>query len=139
MIESPPNNDLARRLSGAATVYHLLSHGLLVGGIVLFLVNVVPNFKRTFEDFKLPLPLLTERTITVSDWCLDNIFLATAMLGLILVSDAAVLVWLRHGLGQSILGQAWSVLVSLSFGGLLALGFCAMYQPLTVLMETLSG
>ena len=83
---------LPRRLRVSPVVFVLAVHLALWIGVVYGLVYQVPAYKRTYEDFGMRLPQITQMLLDVSDLAVDFAWLFMPVLLTALVGDAVVLV-----------------------------------------------
>ena len=114
------------------------SHALLGAVQIFVLLSVVPRFKRTFADFGMKLPWVTEILIDISDVVVDFWFLLPLALAPLLVSDFAALYLLRRQEKTRVWARIWFysiLLLLLAGGGVIAI---AIFLPLIELMEGLS-
>ena len=75
------------------------------------LLYIVPEFERTFEDFRMRLPYLTERMILASRIAVQFWFFVMPSAFIVLVIVSWVSYVLRHRVGKSSVSTIWFVLL----------------------------
>jgi type II secretory pathway component PulF len=121
----------------ATTLALLALVGLLWAGVVVELTVVAPRYERTFMDFRVRVPWVTEVTLSLSRWLIRFWYVAApaGLLAAMVVTLASFAI--RH-LGRSrLLSAAWWALLivtPLLVSGLIAL---ALYLPMASLVEGL--
>jgi type II secretory pathway component PulF len=88
-------------------------HGLVGLAVCLFLLFVVPGYKRTLADFQMRVPAFTEWVIAVSDWLGHYLYVMPPFVLIVLVVDAAALFLLRWKRQTRPLSWVWFMVVLL--------------------------
>src|SRR5437773_11868765 len=110
-MNAGPVNDPIRHASVAITVAFVgLSLALFLTWLSL-MIFIVPGFERTFMDFRMRVPYLTELTINVSRWGVKYwyVLLIVAVPGYAVI--AFVSYFLRHQTKQRLLCWLWFALI----------------------------
>jgi type II secretory pathway component PulF len=114
-----------------------MTHAIAWAPLLIFLIRVVPSYKKLFADFAMKLPELTMSILDLSDLVVDLGWIGVAAGVTVLVAlDCLVLsLLLRY---QRILGWLWFGLLVL--GAILTLLGCwsVVHLPLVELMEGLA-
>jgi hypothetical protein len=91
----------ASRPGPAAVISMTATHAALWGALLLYLGLFVPRLEKTFLDFNVKLPAVSEWVLSCSRWAARYPYLLPAALLCLLGADAAVAVLLRRP------GRAW--------------------------------
>ena len=94
-------------------VFVLAVHLALWIGVIYGLVYRVPAYKRTYEDYGMRLPQITQLLLDVSDFTVDFGWLFIPGLLAAVVFDAVVLVLLWQMCQHRVWGWLWAVLMTL--------------------------
>jgi type IV pilus assembly protein PilC len=65
---------LKRKVKGAM-IYPVVVVTVAVGILTFIMIKIVPAFRDIFEEFDLPLPVMTEMLVNVSNWCVQYWYL----------------------------------------------------------------
>lgn len=116
---------------------HVVSHGLLWGGLLLVYLFVAPRFALLFDDFGLDLPQMTVSVISASAFAARYWYLALALLLMGLALDYRVLT-IYTGRRQWRWARFCWLLVMVGLPMLnLALTMVALFVPLMNLTQSL--
>jgi hypothetical protein len=132
-FRAPGPSRLADALMAAALA---VVHGLAWAPFFITLLIYVPRYEKTFADFAMRLPWLTESVIDLSDMLLFYFPLVLVMLPLCLALDGLALYGLRRW--SRPLSWAWFVLLLLAGIMAFAIVRLAMMLAMIELMEGLS-
>lgn len=138
-----PTPDILRRPDDqpdpwAITLIRLIVHALLLFALTIALLGVVPRFARTFADFGMKLPFVTELIIDIASAMVQFAFFVPVVLAALLAVDWAALYCLQRNQQRS-LARLWFFLILLLILGVAAGMFLAMYVPLMELHTGLSA
>ena len=117
-----------------AAIGTALHAGFVLSLFVLY-IWFVPARKKTFDEFGLALPWLTQTVIRVSSWIAEYWWATVPLLAFLGVGNFGLLVWLgRHGL----FAKLWIAGVSLVLVALVVVTLGAMELPMMKLKEGLA-
>jgi type II secretory pathway component PulF len=132
MSQSPSQQPVAF----TALLFPWMVHLALAGGLLFRLVFWVPRHHRTFRDFNMRLPTLTEGVLTLSGWLVQWLFVAAILWPLLALADGLILWalggWSRRG------GRIWFLVVGLTILAAWILTEFAILYPMMKLTEALS-
>src|SRR5262249_22107231 len=130
-MSTTPPTDQTRSLTLA--VVGTLTHAGLVLGLFVVLIVFVPPAKRTFDEFGVTLPWVTQIVIRISNWVAEYWWTTVPVLLLLGACDFVLMAALsahnRFG------ALVWLVSVALVLAALIALTQWAIESPITKLRE----
>lgn len=92
------------------TVIALGVHAIFWLPLFLVLLLVVPRFERTFAEFKMQLPFLTEAVLATSRWLNNYWYVLLLAFPFLLALDGAIVFLLRREPRTRALGMLWLLL-----------------------------
>jgi type IV pilus assembly protein PilC len=113
-------------------------HAALVLALFAGYVVFVPRAKRTFDEFGLQLPWLTQTVIRLSNWIAEYWWATLPVFGLLGIADFALTRWLARRGGFSTPAAMWVVAVGLFLVGVGAVTVFAVQEPMIKLREGLA-
>jgi type IV pilus assembly protein PilC len=61
---------LKRKVKGAM-IYPIVVVTVAVAILTFIMIKIVPEFRKIFDEFDLPLPAMTEMLVAISEWCVE--------------------------------------------------------------------
>ena len=129
-----PASAIPPRKFPVTVVVSVLLHAIALACVLIFLVTAPSQFAAIAKDFKVALPLSTEVVFWMSRVLREWWFAVIPLLLVLLAADAAVC-WLFDRFKRPRLHLAWSLLVLLGLGGMMALGVWSISRPLVLLLD----
>ena len=114
----------------------ILAHAILVLVLFVLFVSTVPAAKKTFNEYGVALPWVTQSVIRLSNWIADYWFVLAPVVLLAGAADFAVVAVLRARSKR--LSMLWVVLVSLVLTSFIAVTTVALELPKATLREGLN-
>jgi type IV pilus assembly protein PilC len=136
MSTTPDSADGSRgfALAVVGTAVHAALALVLFAGYVVF----VPRAKRTFDEFGLQLPWLTQTVVRLSNWIAEYWWATLPVFGLLGIADFALIRWLARRGGFSAPAAMWVAAVGLFLVGVGAVTLFAVEHPMMKLKEGLA-
>jgi type II secretory pathway component PulF len=129
----PDDRERGYGLALVGTALHAALVLALLAGFVVF----VPRAKRTFDEFGLQVPRLTQTVIRVSNWIAEYWWALVPLFGVLAVIDFLLILWLARR-GRFSAPAAWVVAVGLFLVGVGAVVAFAVQEPMIRLREGLA-
>jgi type II secretory pathway component PulF len=134
MSTTPPPVD-RERSSGLAIVGTVL-HGAMVLGLFVLYIASVPRAKKTFDEFGLTLPKVTQYIIRLSNWLAEYWWVLVPFL--LLAGVANFLLIRSLGQRSRLLPVLWVVFVALMLSAIGTMTLVALEIPMVKLREGLA-
>lgn len=117
----------------AYTLVAMVCHGMLLTGLVVLFIMAVPKFKEIYASFGTTLPVVTSFLIDVSDFTRQHVAFVLVSLPVLLVADAALLIYLQNNARP-----IWSFLWSSAVYCLIGFGYFFVIVGLFLPVQPLS-